>query len=55
MRSPRVCNLYTLKASGNQIEDAFAAVHPPDLNADEGDVYLGGHGDVGQTIPASCR
>ncbi len=41
-----MCNLYTLKASANQIADAFAAERPANFNAGEADVYPGGRGIV---------
>jgi len=41
-----MCNLYTLKASGKLISDAFAAERPVNFNASEGDVYPGAPGMV---------
>lgn len=41
-----MCNLYRLQASPNQIDDAFAAMRPPGLNAGEVEVYPGARGTV---------
>jgi putative SOS response-associated peptidase YedK len=42
----QMCNLYTLRASTDQIAEAFSAVRPPSLNAGETEVYPGGRGMV---------
>lgn len=41
-----MCNLYRLDTSANQIEDEFAAMRPPGLNAGEVEVYPGARGLV---------
>lgn len=46
MQSLSMCNLYRLTASANQIDDAFAAMRPSEINAGEAEVYPGGRGMV---------
>ncbi len=41
-----MCNLYTLKAPTNLIEDAFAAERPASINMGDAEVYPGARGLV---------
>jgi putative SOS response-associated peptidase YedK len=41
-----MCNLYRLDTPTNQIDDAFAAMRPPGLNAGEVEVFPGARGTV---------